>query len=83
MLKPITEFPDTPQNFIEWRLKDQQTYETLNTTGTLKDCRKNWISLKKNIHVQKYGYAKRKTLHNVPRNPYQMEKICSGIKETQ
>jgi hypothetical protein len=36
MLKPITEFPDTPQNFIEWKLKDQQTYETLNTTGTLK-----------------------------------------------
>ena len=36
MLKPITEFPDTPQNFMEWRLKDQQTYETLFTTGTLK-----------------------------------------------
>ena len=36
MLKPITEFPDTPQNFIEWRLKDQPTFETLNTTGTLK-----------------------------------------------
>lgn len=36
MLKPITEFPDTPQNFIEWRLKNQQIYETLNTTGTLK-----------------------------------------------
>ena len=36
MLKSITEFPNTPQNFIEWRLKDQQTYETLNTTGTLK-----------------------------------------------
>jgi hypothetical protein len=36
MLKPITEFPDMPQNFMEWRLKDQQTYETLNTTGTLK-----------------------------------------------
>lgn len=36
MLKPITEFSDTPQSFIEWRLKDQQTYETLNTTGTLK-----------------------------------------------
>ncbi len=39
MLKPITEFPDTPQNFMEWRLKDQQTYETLNTTGTLKRLR--------------------------------------------
>ncbi len=36
MLKPITEFPDTPQNFIEWRLKDQKTFETLNTMGTLK-----------------------------------------------
>ncbi|UMQ41596.1 hypothetical protein MKS83_19700 [Chryseobacterium sp. Y16C] len=36
MLKPVTEFPDNPQNFIEWRLKDQQTYETFNTTGTLK-----------------------------------------------
>ena len=36
MLKPITQFPDTPQNFIEWRLKDQQTYDMLNTTGTLK-----------------------------------------------
>ena len=36
MLRPITEFPDTPQNFVEWRLKNQQTYETLNTTGTLK-----------------------------------------------
>lgn len=36
MLKPITEFPDTPQNFMEWRLKDQETYETLNSIGTLK-----------------------------------------------
>ena len=36
MLKPITEFPDTPQNFIEWRLKDEPTYEALNTTGALK-----------------------------------------------
>ena len=35
MLKPITEFPDHPQNFIEWRLKDQETYETLSTTGTI------------------------------------------------
>jgi hypothetical protein len=36
MLKPITEFPDTPQNFIEWRLKDESTYDALDTTGTLK-----------------------------------------------
>jgi hypothetical protein len=63
MLKPITEFPDTPQNFMEWRLKDQQTYETLNTTGTLKRFRKNWINQGKIFNVQKYGYAERKTLH--------------------
>ncbi|WP_407532357.1 hypothetical protein [Elizabethkingia miricola] len=36
MLKPITEFPDAPQSFMDWRLKDQQTYEMLNATGTLK-----------------------------------------------
>ncbi|WP_292009298.1 hypothetical protein [Chryseobacterium sp.] len=36
MLKPITEFPDTPQNFMEWRLKDQEAYQALSTTGTLK-----------------------------------------------
>jgi len=36
MLRPITEFPDTPQNFMDWKLKDYKTYETLNTTGTLK-----------------------------------------------
>lgn len=36
MLRPITEFPDNPQNFMEWRLKDQETYETLNSIGTLK-----------------------------------------------
>ena len=35
MLKPITEFPDHPQNFLEWRMKDQQTFETLSTTGTI------------------------------------------------
>lgn len=36
MLKPVTQFPDRPQNFIEWRLKDQKTYETLSSTGALK-----------------------------------------------
>lgn len=36
MVRPITEFPDTPQNFMEWKLKDNKTFETLNTTGTLK-----------------------------------------------
>lgn len=46
MLKPITEFPDTPQNFIEWRLKDQQTYETLNKIGTLKRLQEELVLIK-------------------------------------
>lgn len=36
MLKPITEFPDTPKNFTQWGLKDYTTYKILKTTGTLK-----------------------------------------------
>ncbi|RNA61403.1 hypothetical protein D1631_05380 [Chryseobacterium nematophagum] len=36
MLKPISVFPDTPQNYFEWGLKNQQTYEALNKRGTLK-----------------------------------------------
>jgi hypothetical protein len=34
---------------MEWRLKDQQTYETLNTTGTLKRLQEELISSKKNM----------------------------------
>ena len=59
MLKPITEFPDTPQNFIEWRLKDQQTYETLNSTGTLK-------RLQEELDLIKEKYSMSRTM-NMPR----------------
>lgn len=57
MLKPITEFPNTPQNFIEWRLKDQQTYETLNTTGTLK-------RLQEELDLIKEKYAMSRSMDN-------------------
>ena len=53
MLKPITEFPDTPQSFIEWRLKDQQTYETLNTTGTLKRLQKELDMIKEKYSMSR------------------------------
>lgn len=36
MLKPITEFADTPQNYIQWGLKGHTTYKMLHSTGTLK-----------------------------------------------
>jgi hypothetical protein len=61
-------------------LKDQETYETL-TTGTLKGFRKNLILLKKIFYVPVYGYAKGKTLYDVPRNTLTLEKICTGIKK--
>lgn len=36
ILKPITQFPDEPNNYLQWELKDQETYETLKSTGTIK-----------------------------------------------
>ena len=36
MLKPITQFPDEPTNYLQWELKDHETYETLKSTGTIK-----------------------------------------------
>ncbi|WP_228464267.1 hypothetical protein [Chryseobacterium indologenes] len=59
MLRPITEFPDNPQNFTEWRLKNQQTYETLNTTGTLK-------RLQEELDLIKEKYAMSRTM-DMPR----------------
>ena len=59
MLKPITEFPNIPQNFMEWRLKDQQTYETLNTTGTLK-------RLQEELDIIKEKYAMSRSM-DMPR----------------
>ena len=55
MLKPITEFPDTPLNFLQWKLKDQQTYEALKTTGTLK-------RLQEELDLIKEKYAMSRTM---------------------
>jgi hypothetical protein len=35
------------------------------------------------FYVEVDGYAERKTLFDVPRDPYKMEKVGAGIKETQ
>jgi hypothetical protein len=83
MLKPITEFPDNPQNFIEWRLKDQQTYETLNTTGTLKRLQEELDLIKEKYSLSARWICRGKTLHYVSRNANPLAKICSGTKEVQ
>lgn len=53
MLKPITEFPDNPQNYLDWRLKDQQTFETLNTTGTIKRLREELDLIKEKYSMSR------------------------------
>ena len=70
MLKPITEFPNTPQNFIEWRLKDQQTFETLNTTGTLK-------RLQEELDIIKEKYAISRSM-DMPRGKRTMKPSSNG-----
>ncbi|KQR91436.1 hypothetical protein ASG01_13760 [Chryseobacterium sp. Leaf180] len=35
MLKHLYEFPDHPQNFYEWKLKDHDTFKTLTETGAI------------------------------------------------
>lgn len=59
MLKPITEFPDIPQTFMEWRLKDQQTLEALSNTGTLK-------RLQEELNIIKDTYSMSRSI-DIPR----------------
>jgi hypothetical protein len=35
MLKPLKEFPENPQSYIEWRLKDEETYQNMIATGEI------------------------------------------------
>lgn len=35
MLRPLQEFPDKPQNFSQWGIKDDETYQMLLKTGTI------------------------------------------------
>lgn len=59
MLRPIAEFPDQPQNFLEWRLKDQKTYETLSVTGAI-------MRLQEELDLIKEKYSMARTL-DMPR----------------
>lgn len=36
MLSPVRDFPANPSNYMEWTLKDQQTFETMSSTGKIK-----------------------------------------------
>ena len=35
MLRPLKDFPDKPQNFLEWSFEDEETYKLLLNNGTI------------------------------------------------
>lgn len=46
MLKPLKEFPDNPQNFLQWQLKDDKTYQNMLATGGIAHLKKELDLLK-------------------------------------
>lgn len=59
MLKPLKEFPDNPQNFLEWQIKDDKTYQNMVVTGEIEN-------LKENLDLLKDQYKNSRTL-DMPR----------------
>lgn len=59
MLKPLRDFPENPQNFLEWQLKDDKTYQTMKTNGSIDN-------LKEKLDLLKDQYSKSRTL-DMPR----------------
>ena len=55
MLKPLNDFPSNPQNFIEWRIKDEATYQNIIITGGL-------ANLQKEVDLLKDQYQLSRTL---------------------
>ena len=59
MLKSLKDFPDDPQNFIQWQLKDDKTYQHMLVTGGI-------TYLKKELDLLKEKYRNARTL-DMPR----------------
>lgn len=59
MLKPLKDFPDDPQNFIQWQLKDDKTYQNMLMNGGI-------TQLEKELNLLKDKYKNSRTL-DIPR----------------
>lgn len=46
MLKPLKEFPENPQNFMEWQLKDHKTYQNMKAFGEIDYLKEQLVLLK-------------------------------------
>ena len=59
MLRPLKEFPENPQNYIQWQMKDDKTYQTMLANGGI-------AHLEKELALFKDKYNNSRTL-NMPR----------------
>ena len=59
MLKPLNLFPENPQNYFEWQLKDDKTYQNMLANGGI-------VHLKKELDLLKDKYKNSRTL-DMPR----------------
>jgi len=59
MLKPVKDFPENPQSYTEWQLKDHATYQTMKTNGGIDN-------LQEKLDLLKDQYEKSRTL-DMPR----------------
>ncbi|QOW09826.1 hypothetical protein Q73A0000_05330 [Kaistella flava (ex Peng et al. 2021)] len=46
MLKPLKEFPDNPQNYIQWQIKEDKTYQNMLANGGIAHLEKELALLK-------------------------------------
>ncbi|HAY3536926.1 TPA: hypothetical protein JRX32_003563 [Elizabethkingia anophelis] len=53
MLSPLNNFPDNPQNYIDWRLKDDESYQTLLSIGVIKRLQENLDLLKDKYKISR------------------------------
>ncbi|ATC37713.1 hypothetical protein [Elizabethkingia anophelis] len=53
MLSPINNFPDNPQNYTDWRLKDDESYQTLLNIGVIKRLQENLDLLKDKYKISR------------------------------
>ncbi|MCT4237866.1 hypothetical protein HZP42_15895 [Elizabethkingia anophelis] len=53
MLSPLNNFPDNPQNYTDWRLKDDESYQTLLNIGVIKRLQENLDLLKDKYKISR------------------------------
>ncbi|MDV2442581.1 hypothetical protein CMV00_02050 [Elizabethkingia anophelis] len=53
MLSPLNSFPDKPQNYTDWKLKDDESYQTLLSIGVIKRLQEDLDLLKDKYKISR------------------------------